>query len=161
MTRLIVFGLFITGLVWIMNLRKFEKETPSNARFDFVKTRDANLAKEKVIYDLTHKKEEVAVVEEVKDEGPLVVLDTPELVKGAELYKKCIVCHGDRGQGKKSQNAPAIGGQFDWYVITQVTNMQNGKRVNKVMNPYIAKLSEQDVKDLAGYISKLPLMGKK
>ena len=35
-------------------------------------------------------------------------------------------------------------------------DMKAGKtRKNAVMNPFLAKLSEQDMKDLAAYISKL------
>ena len=103
------------------------------------------------------KKEEVKVVKE----GPLVELSTPQLVAGNDLYKKCVVCHGKRGEGKAGQKAPAIGGQFDWYVKTQITNMMSGARVNKVMMPYISKLSPDDVAALSAYISKLPYMGRK
>tara|TARA_R110000868_G_scaffold164359_13_gene396916 strand:+ start:2190 stop:2639 length:450 start_codon:yes stop_codon:yes gene_type:complete len=95
-------------------------------------------------------------VEEEVVEGPLVVLDTPQLQSGHDLYAKCIVCHGKAGEGKKSQNAPAIGGQFDWYLEKQVVAMQTGERPNQVMMPYIRALSAQDIKDLSAYISKLP-----
>ena len=68
---------------------------------------------------------------------------------------------GNRGQGKASQKAPAIGGQFDWYLVEQVKAMKSGVRVNAVMMPYIKKLSDQDIADLAAYITKLPHMGQK
>ena len=56
--------------------------------------------------------------------------------------------------GKKSQNAPKLAGQFDWYILSQLEAMKAGKRVNKVMQPYIKKLSSEDFKDLAAYIVK-------
>ena len=98
----------------------------------------------------------VKKVEEEVVEGPLVVLDTPQLTHGSELYKACVVCHGKRGDGKKSQNAPKIGGQMQWYIEKQLTDMKSGARVNKVMMPYLKKLEGNDFKDLAAYISKLP-----
>ncbi len=161
MTRLIYFIAFVIGLVIVMNITDFQGQPVSNEKFDFEKKAAANFAKQKEIEELMHPKAhaEEEVVEEVK-EVVLVELTTPELQNGSALYNKCMTCHGKRGEGKKAQKAPAIGGQYDWYIELQVKNMQSGERVNKVMNPYIKNLSEQDVKDLAAYISKLPHMGK-
>lgn len=161
MARLIYFLVFVLGLVLVMNISEYQKEEVSNEKFDFEKTAMANKKKAEEIKKLQEpKKEEVAEVKVVK-EGPLVELSTPQLQSGHDLYKKCIVCHGKRGQGKAGQKAPAIGGQYEWYLNTQITNMQNGTRVNKVMMPYISRLSAQDISDLSAYISKLPFMGRK
>jgi cytochrome c553 len=76
--------------------------------------------------------------------------------KGAELYKQCILCHGDKGDGNVAQKAPRISGQYDWYVLKQLQDMKAQKiRKNPIMTPFLAKLSESDMKDLAAYISKL------
>lgn len=76
--------------------------------------------------------------------------------KGEELYKQCITCHGDKGDGNPAQKAPRLSGQHDWYVLKQLQDMKAGKtRKNPVMTPFLNKLSEQDMKDLAAYISKL------
>lgn len=161
MARLIYFLIFVGGLVLVMNISKFDKKEVSNEKFDFAKTAEANMKKAEEIEKLTApKKEEKEEVEVVKA-GPLVDLSTPQLQAGHELYKKCVVCHGKRGEGKSGQKAPAIGGQFNWYVKTQIANMQSGVRVNKVMMPYISRLSAEDVSALAEYISKLPFMGRK
>lgn len=75
---------------------------------------------------------------------------------GATLYKQCIMCHGERGEGNPAQKAPRISSQYDWYVLKQLQDMKAGKvRKNPVMSTYLAKLSEQDMQDLASYISKL------
>lgn len=79
---------------------------------------------------------------------------------GAKLYKKCISCHGKDGYGKKSQKAPSIAGQYDWYIIDQVTQIRDKKRENKntkKMYPFVKKLSDGDIKALADYISKMPV----
>lgn len=76
--------------------------------------------------------------------------------KGAELYKQCILCHGDKGDGVVAQKAPRIAGQYDWYVLKQLQDIKGGSiRKNPVMVPFLSKLTEQDMKDLAAYISKL------
>jgi cytochrome c553 len=76
--------------------------------------------------------------------------------KGSELYKQCILCHGDKGDGNVAQKAPRISGQHDWYILKQLQDMKAQKvRKNPLMNPFLSKLSEQDMKDLAAYISKL------
>lgn len=79
-----------------------------------------------------------------------------DAIKGAELYKQCIACHGDKGDGNLSQKAPRIAGQHDWYILKQLQDIKMGvSRKNPVMVPFLNKLSEQDMKDLAAYISKL------
>ncbi len=160
MARLIYFLIFVSGLVFIMNISKYEGEV-SNDKFDFDKTAEANMKKKEEIEKLLAPKKEVKEKVKVVKAGPLVELSTPQLQSGHDLYKKCIVCHGKRGEGKAGQKAPAIGGQYEWYLNAQITNMQKGVRVNKVMMPYISRLSEQDISDLSAYISKLPYMGRK
>ena len=79
-----------------------------------------------------------------------------ESTKGAELYKQCISCHGDKGDGIPAQKAPRLAGQHDWYILKQLQDIKAGQiRKNQIMIPFVNKLSEQDMKDLAAYISKL------
>ncbi len=79
-----------------------------------------------------------------------------DLARGGELYKQCIACHGDKGDGNVAQKAPRISGQHDWYTLKQLQDMKAGViRKNPVMTPFLSKLSEQDMKDLAAYISQL------
>jgi len=73
---------------------------------------------------------------------------------GMKVYKKkCVACHGKQGEGKKSQKAPRLSGQHDWYLYEQLVGIQSGKRVNKKMMPFVKGLSDQDLKDLSTYIS--------
>ena len=161
MARLVYFLVFVLGLVMVMNITGYQDQKVDSSKFDFKKLADKNMKKAKEIEELMKPKKEEVVVKQVKVEGPLVELTTDQLKHGAALYKKCQTCHGKRGEGKKGQKAPAIGGQFAWYLKTQVTNMQAGVRVNKVMMSYIRKLTAQDIADLSEYISKLPYMGRK
>ncbi|MCO4794611.1 MAG: c-type cytochrome [Bacteriovoracaceae bacterium] len=160
MGRLTFFLLTIVGLFAVYSLKSYQAIEVNNERFDFEKAKKSHTEKVLEIEKLhvaAAMRYAPKVVEEVEVvQGPLVELSTPELQKGHDLYGKCVVCHGKRGEGKKSQNAPAIGGQFDWYIVSQLQNMKNKTRINKVMDPYIKKLSDSDFNDLANYISKLP-----
>jgi cytochrome c553 len=75
--------------------------------------------------------------------------------KGAALYKQCILCHGEKGEGNLAQKAPMLSGQYDWYIIKQLEDTKAGRRKNPVMMSYVSKLSADDIKELAAYISKL------
>ncbi len=78
---------------------------------------------------------------------------------GAVLYKKCQACHGKEGLGKKSQKAPMLAGQFDWYVKAQILAIKSGTRANnntKKMMPFVKNLSDSEIEDLAAYISSMP-----
>jgi cytochrome c553 len=75
--------------------------------------------------------------------------------KGADLYKKCVLCHGDNGEGKRSQKAPKIAGQFDWYLYKQLKDIKSMTRKNDAMIPYVKGLSDTDLKDLSAFISKM------
>lgn len=78
-----------------------------------------------------------------------------DAARGGELFKKCIACHGDKGQGMEKQKAPHIAGQYDWYIESSIKAFQKGERKNPVMLPFIKNLSETDIKDLASFISRI------
>ncbi len=159
MTRLVLFLSFLVAVVLVMSLGSYKNVPISNKKFSYDEAKLAHEEKLQTIAELEKARLEALkpkVEEAVLETGPLVELSSPELQRGHDLYGKCIVCHGKAGEGKKSQNAPAIGGQFDWYIEKQVVAMQTGERVNQLMYPYIRGLSAQDIKDLAAYVSKLP-----
>lgn len=157
MTRLIVFISVLVGLVLGLALFSYKSLPVSNAKFDIKTTAEKYHERESLVETLLAPKEKVEVVEvEVKEYAPVVDLNTPQLVAGHKLFGQCISCHGKGGEGKTSQKAPFIGGQFDWYIEKQLTDMKAGVRSNPVMNPILKGLSPQDIKDLAAYVSRLP-----
>ena len=157
MVRLSLLTLFIMGMVLILNLKHNQSIQVNNQSFDFEASEARHLLKKKLIEELSARPASPPKkAASPKASGPLVELSTEELKRGHQLYTKCIICHGKSGGGKKSQKAPAIGGQHDWYLKEQLTLMQKKIRINKTMYPYIKNLSTQDIDDLATYISKLP-----
>jgi cytochrome c553 len=81
------------------------------------------------------------------------------------LFKNCVQCHGDQGQGSTLANAPAIAGLPQWYMEAQLTNFQTGLRGAHAddveglkMRPMSRTLkSAADVKLVAAYVSSLPV----
>lgn len=47
---------------------------------------------------------------------------------GRQLYASCASCHGDQAQGNEALGAPALAGQNDWYLVTQLKNFMAGYR---------------------------------
>lgn len=82
-------------------------------------------------------------------------VNAADAVKGKSLYSRCVSCHGANGEGKESQQAPKIAGQFDWYIYSSLVQFKTKERVNPTMFPFIKNLSDQDYQDLAAYISGL------
>jgi cytochrome c553 len=157
MNKLVVLILVLVSFVGILFLDGFKRLTPNNTPVTFEDLKKGH--EEKVT--LLAKIEEAKLAtpeEEVKEQAPAfkVELTTDALKRGHELYSKCIVCHGQLGEGKKSQNAPKIGGQYNWYVTAQLKKIKSKERDNPVMMPYISKLTDQDFSDLGEYISKMP-----
>lgn len=157
MTRLVIFLAVLVGLVLSLILFSYNDIPVNNTKFDFKKVQEAYQSHTELIHELTTPKEKTSEVEVVVTEyAPVVELSTPELESGHKLFNQCISCHGKGGEGKASQKAPFIGGQYDWYIEKQLTDMSSGERVNASMATIVKALSPQDIKDLAAYVSKLP-----
>lgn len=157
MTRLIVFLTVLTGFILALVMFSYKSLPVNNEKFNLKVTEEKFHTKEALVHSLLAPKEKVEVVEvEIKEYAPVVDLNTPQLVSGHKLYTQCISCHGKGGEGKASQKAPFIGGQFDWYIEKQLIDMKAGVRSNPLMNAVLKGLSPQDMKDLAAYVSKLP-----
>lgn len=158
MTRLTVFLAVLIGFILVLATFNYRSLPVDNNKFDLAKTTEAFDAKKEAVekaIEASHaepKKEEEVVAEvEIK-----IDLNTPQLVNGNKVFSKCIACHKKDGSGNPAQKAPHIGGQYDWYIEKQLTDMKSGARINEAMMPTIKGLSDQDMKDVAAYVSKLP-----
>ena len=157
MTRLMVFLSVLTGFILILVLYTFKTLPVTNEKFDLKKTETAYKAHVEKILEVTAPKEVESAAEVAEVEyAPVVDLNTPQLVAGNKLFNQCIACHGKGGEGKASQKAPHIGGQYDWYIEKQLTDMKGGARINVAMVPIVKGLSPNDIKDVAAYVTKLP-----
>lgn len=48
--------------------------------------------------------------------------------RGKALYVTCSGCHGTRGEGNAALKSPALAGQTDWYLVTQLERFRAGER---------------------------------
>lgn len=88
-----------------------------------------------------------------------------DAVDGKKVYmtKSCMACHGVKG-AKPIQSYPAIAGQNQKYVLQQILDIREGKRVGSMdetnhprtqgMADVLHILSEDEIKAVAKYISE-------
>jgi cytochrome c553 len=72
---------------------------------------------------------------------------------GATKSATCTACHGLNGNSVNPE-WPVLAGQNANYLSEQITRFRDGKRVNVLMQPMVAPLTDQDVADLAAYFSQ-------
>jgi cytochrome c oxidase subunit 2 len=82
---------------------------------------------------------------------------------GHGYYVNCGACHGVKGEGNMSLNAPALAGMDDWYLKRQIENFKQGirgahkKDTNGSQMMLMARLlnDEQAVDDVLTYVNSL------
>lgn len=83
--------------------------------------------------------------------------------RGRQHYQLCASCHGKGGQGSQAMQAPALAGQNDWYLLTQLKNFKAGYRgshpedtLGAQMRAVVQALpDEKAIIDLVSYINTL------
>ncbi|MCB0386099.1 MAG: c-type cytochrome, partial [Bdellovibrionales bacterium] len=86
---------------------------------------------------------------------------TPD--RGQSLFKLCIACHGNTGEGRQNLKAPAIAGLPEWYLVNQLNKFKDGGRgshpddyAGLKMRPIARMLRyEGDVEAIAKYVSNI------
>jgi cytochrome c553 len=76
--------------------------------------------------------------------------------KGKQLAQSCATCHGSNGVATLAE-APNLAGQNEIYLVEQLRNFRNGKRVNEVMNVMSKPLSDEDIDHLAAWYSSISI----
>lgn len=74
----------------------------------------------------------------------------------AEAGKKkaaaCVTCHGPEGNSA-SGDYPILAGQTARYIYLELKDFKEGRRSNGLMAPFVARLSREDMLDLADYFA--------
>lgn len=92
-----------------------------------------------------------------------------DIAAGEKLYRggdkekgvpACMACHGPNGAGNPAANYPALRGQHAKYTTLQLAAYRSGERKTgadrkSMMQAIAAKLSDEDIANLAGYINAL------
>ncbi len=74
--------------------------------------------------------------------------------RGATLALRCTMCHGARGMSQA--NSPNLAGQYAGAIYKELADFKSGARGSAIMQPLVANLSDQDMRELAGYYAYLP-----
>jgi cytochrome c553 len=72
---------------------------------------------------------------------------------GKKMASKCSGCHGKAGEGKKKN--PPIAGMDAAAHVKALQDYKSGAREHKGMMRSVAKLSDQDMADIAAYYATL------
>jgi cytochrome c553 len=73
----------------------------------------------------------------------------PDLNAGSNKFgATCAACHGADGNSGIPAN-PKLAQQHPEYLIKQLTEFKNGKRVNPIMQPMASQLSDADMRNIA------------
>jgi cytochrome c553 len=76
----------------------------------------------------------------------------PDLAKGQASFTACGACHGADGNSAITTN-PKLAHQHPEYLVKQLQEFKSGKRANAVMSGMAATLSEDDMKNVAAWLS--------
>lgn len=71
----------------------------------------------------------------------------------AKVNSVCMACHGPMGNSVVPM-WPKLAGQHQEYIYKQLMDFKAGKRENAQMSPMAAPLTEQEVRDVAAYLSQ-------
>lgn len=77
----------------------------------------------------------------------------PDLVKGgASFAAVCVACHGADGNSGAPEN-PKLAQQHPEYLVKQLQEFKSGKRKNPVMQGFASALSDDDMKNIAYWVT--------
>jgi cytochrome c553 len=92
--------------------------------------------------------------------GPLLILlvtvapaTAGDAAQGAQKAAVCAACHGATGSSVNPE-WPSLAGQPAPYIVAQLRQFKQGTRVNPLMTPMAAPLSDADMADLAAHFSQ-------
>ena len=74
------------------------------------------------------------------------------LEEGRAKAQVCIACHGVDGNSQLPA-IPSLAGQPRQFIVTALFMFREGRRVNEQMAPFVDRLSNADLNDLAQYFS--------
>ncbi len=82
---------------------------------------------------------------------------------GRAAYQTCATCHGANAEGIEALGAPALAGQNDWYMVTQLRNFRAGYRGSHPEDSYGSQMlamsktlrDDQAVINVVSYINTL------
>jgi cytochrome c553 len=77
--------------------------------------------------------------------------------KGKALFYTCTGCHGiaDYKNAYPTYRVPKVGGQNEQYLIAALASYKKGERKHPTMQAQAQSFSDQEIADIAAYLSSL------
>jgi cytochrome c553 len=79
-----------------------------------------------------------------------------DMAAGKKKSATCTACHGAVGISPNT-SWPNLAGQQKGYLIKQMKDFREGKRVDPWMSPMAKPLSDTDIEDMAAFYNSLPI----
>ncbi|MEO5795211.1 MAG: c-type cytochrome [Rhodoferax sp.] len=96
-----------------------------------------------------------AFAAEEKPAAPMAA--KPDLVKGeASFTAVCVACHAADGNSSIAAN-PKLSQQHPQYLIKQLQEFKSGKRNNAIMKGFATALSDDDMRNIAYWVTSKPI----
>jgi len=77
-----------------------------------------------------------------------------DVAAGKAKAEICAGCHGENGISQ-TENVPSLAGQPDMFVQWQLVFFRAGARKNELMQPIMADITNDDVRNLGAYFAEL------
>ncbi|MFM1886530.1 MAG: hypothetical protein RL026_1687 [Pseudomonadota bacterium] len=86
-------------------------------------------------------------------------VDAADAARGKTLAYTCLGCHGVEGYKNAFPvyRVPKLSGQHPEYIVQALKAYQSGERSHATMAAHAASLSDQDMQDMAAYLSGTPV----
>ncbi len=85
---------------------------------------------------------------------------TPDVARGRNLYQsQCGSCHGQQAWGVGAKEIPALAGQQEFYLVTQLAGFLTQDRIGSDMHRAVSQAAvaePQAIRDVAAYLSAAP-----
>src|SRR5438105_962202 len=85
----------------------------------------------------------------------LATLLLPAQSQSLSERQACRACHSENGQSQNPE-VPSLGGQPEYYVTIQLVMFRDKLRVVDIMNQVMTDASDDAVRELASFVSRLP-----
>jgi cytochrome c553 len=77
-----------------------------------------------------------------------------DIAAGKAKAEACAGCHGENGISQM-ENIPSLAGQPDQFIQWQLVYFRAGSRKNEQMQPIVAEISNEDIRNLGAYFASL------
>src|SRR6476659_3988637 len=77
-----------------------------------------------------------------------------DIAAGKEKAELCVGCHGENGISQM-ENIPSLAGQPDQFIQWQLVIFRGGVRKNEQMQPIVAHINNDDIRNLGAYFASL------